>query len=104
LDIEVIEAHATVVTRVVEGGDIRYAYRRFGGGKDPAFLFCQRFISTMDDWDPMITNLLAKGREVILFNNAGVGSSASETLDTVQAMARDALALVDSPRLEQIDL
>ena len=27
---------------------------------------------TMDDWDPAVTDGLARDREVILFNNAGI--------------------------------
>jgi hypothetical protein len=33
------------------------------------------FAATLDDWDSRVTNGLACEREVILFDNAGVGSS-----------------------------
>jgi pimeloyl-ACP methyl ester carboxylesterase len=58
----------------------------------------------MDNWDPIITNTLAQRREVILFDNRGVGSSAGQTPDSVQAMATDALAFVDALGLKKIDL
>ena len=58
----------------------------------------------MDNWDPIITNTLAQRREVILFDNRGVGSSNGQTSDNIQAMATDALAFVDTLGLKQIDL
>jgi pimeloyl-ACP methyl ester carboxylesterase len=45
--------------------------------------------ATLDDWDPLVTNGLAREREVILFDNAGVGSSTGDTPPTVAAMAKD---------------
>jgi pimeloyl-ACP methyl ester carboxylesterase len=43
----------------------------------------------MDDWDPKVTNGFAAEREVILLDNAGVGSSSGETPSTVAAMTKD---------------
>ena len=37
----------------------------------------------MDYWDPAVTDGLAKNREVILFNNAGIGSSSGEVPSSV---------------------
>ena len=53
-----------------------YAYRRFGGGAGRPLLCLQHFMGTLENWDPAVTDPLAAGREVILFNNAGVGRSA----------------------------
>jgi pimeloyl-ACP methyl ester carboxylesterase len=44
------------------------------------------------------------GREVILTDNAGVGLSTGSAPETVNGMARDAAALIDALRLEQVDL
>jgi hypothetical protein len=49
----------------------------------------------MDNWDPIVTNALAQEREVILFNNSGVGSTSGKTPDNIQAMATRASAFVD---------
>jgi pimeloyl-ACP methyl ester carboxylesterase len=50
-----------------------YAYRRFGSGPGRPLLCLQHFMGTLDNWDPAVTDALAAAREVILFNNAGVG-------------------------------
>ena len=96
--------HETAPTRFVEASGTWFAYRRFGGGEGLPLLFCQHFTGTMDNWDPVITNTLAQEREVILFDNRGVGSSNGQTPDSIQAMATDALAFVDALGLKQIDL
>jgi pimeloyl-ACP methyl ester carboxylesterase len=98
------QTHETAPTRFVEASGTRFAYRRFGGGEGLPLLFCQHFTGTMDNWDPVITNTLAQEREVILFDNRGVGSSNGQTPDSIQAMATDALAFVDALGLKQIDL
>ena len=38
-------------------------------------LFLQHFMGTLDNWDPSVADTLESGREVILFDNAGVGRS-----------------------------
>jgi hypothetical protein len=42
----------------------------------------------MDNWDPAVTDGLARDREVILFNNAGISSSGGETPANPRAFAR----------------
>jgi hypothetical protein len=41
----------------------------------------------MDYWDPAVTDGLAKNREVILFNNAGVSSSSGQVPTSVREVA-----------------
>jgi hypothetical protein len=48
----------------------------------------------MDYWDPAVTDGLAKNREVILFNNAGVSSSSGQVPTSVQEMAANAIAFI----------
>jgi pimeloyl-ACP methyl ester carboxylesterase len=98
------QRHEMAPTRFVEANGIQFAYRRFGRGEGIPLLFCQHFTGTMDNWDPIITNTLTQRREVMLFDNRGIESSAGQTPDSVQAMATAALASVDALGLKQIDL
>jgi pimeloyl-ACP methyl ester carboxylesterase len=41
----------------------------------------------LDNWDPAVTDALAAGREVVLFDNAGVGRSSGTVPTTVAGMA-----------------
>jgi pimeloyl-ACP methyl ester carboxylesterase len=79
----------------VKGGE-RYAYRRFGSGPGLPLLLLQHFTGTLDNWDPALTDALAAGRELILFDNAGIGRSSGSVPTTVAGMAKHAAAFVDS--------
>jgi pimeloyl-ACP methyl ester carboxylesterase len=96
--------HQTAPTQFVDGAGIRFAYRRFGKNHGVPLVFFQHFIGTMDNWDPAVTDGLARDREVILFNNAGISSSGGETPNAIAEMARHAAAFIDALGLEQIDL
>ncbi len=69
------DTHQTAPTQFVDGAGIRFAYRRFGKNQGVPLVFFQHFTGTMDNWDPAVTDGLARDREVILFNNAGISSS-----------------------------
>ena len=47
---------------------------------------------------------LASARRVITFDNAGVGGSTGTTPDTVEQMARDAIAFLAALDLGQVDV
>ncbi|TDE10791.1 alpha/beta fold hydrolase [Dyadobacter psychrotolerans] len=96
--------HLSAETRHVQGGEIKFAYRSFGYRSQVPVIFLQHFTGTMDNWDPLVTNGIALHQQVILFNNAGVGSSSGITPDSVDTMAEDALAFIDSLMLQKIDL
>jgi pimeloyl-ACP methyl ester carboxylesterase len=96
--------HVTAPTQFVEANGIRFAYRRFGKDAGVPLLFMQHFRGGMDHWDPTVTDGFAKGRPVILFNNAGVASSSSETPNTIDAMGEYAADFVSALGLSQVDL
>jgi pimeloyl-ACP methyl ester carboxylesterase len=84
---------------------IDYAYRDTGGGQSgvPVVLL-QHFRGNLDNWDPALIDALAPGRRVITFDNAGVGGSTGTTPNTVEQMARDAIAFITAMDLDQVDL
>jgi pimeloyl-ACP methyl ester carboxylesterase len=96
--------HDTAPTRYAEGGGLRFAYRRFGVPGRPPLVFFQHFMGTLDDHDPALSDAFASDREVILFDNAGVGSSGGTVPDTIEAMARDAIGFTGALGLNIIDV
>jgi pimeloyl-ACP methyl ester carboxylesterase len=82
---------------------IEYAYRETGTGDLPLVLF-QHFRGNLDNWDPALIDALAAARQVIAFDNAGVGGSTGTTPATVTQMARDALAFLDALQISRADL
>src|SRR3954452_17165613 len=99
------EASATTApTQFIETRRETYAYRRFGAGAGPPLVFLQHFTGTLDNWDTHVANQLAGGREVVLFESAGVGRSSGEVPTTIDGMAEHLLAFADALGLTQIDL
>jgi pimeloyl-ACP methyl ester carboxylesterase len=86
------DTHQTAPTQFVEANGIRFAYRRFGEAGGVPLVFNQHYTGTMDYWDPLVTDGLARDREVILFNNAGVSSSSGEVPTTFEQMGANAIA------------
>src|SRR6202158_1418990 len=98
-----IHTHQTAPTQFVEANGIRFAYRRFGKAGGVPIVFNQHYIGTMDYWDPTVTDGLARDREVILFNNAGVSSSSGEVPDTFEQMGANAIAFIKALALKRVD-
>jgi pimeloyl-ACP methyl ester carboxylesterase len=98
------DTHITAPTRFVEANGFRYAYRRFGAESGTPLVFLQHFRGGLDHWDPLVTDGLAQGRPVILFNNAGVASSSGETPSTIDAMGGHLAAFVNALGLAQVDV
>jgi pimeloyl-ACP methyl ester carboxylesterase len=84
---------------------ISYAYRDTGGREGTVPLVSlQHFRGNLDSWDPALIDALARSRQVITFDNAGVGGSAGTTPDTIEQMARDAIAFIGALGHSQVDL
>src|SRR6516162_1733595 len=94
----------TAPTRFLDAKGQRYAYRRFGHGSGRPLLCLQHFTGTLDNWDPAVTDPLASGREVILFDSAGIGRSSGQVPSTVAGMAAHALVFLDGLGLTTCDL
>jgi pimeloyl-ACP methyl ester carboxylesterase len=97
----------TAPNRTVEAANgVTYAYRRLGDGRagTPPLVLLQHFRGNLDNWDPALVDALAATREVILFDNTGVGGSTGPTPRTVTAMARDALQFLEALELREVDL
>lgn len=98
--------HLTAPTRWVELNGDQFAYRRWGntGTDQPPLFFLQHFRGGMDHWDPLMTDGLAAGREVILFNGRGVASSTGTPRTRIEDMADDAAAVIRALGLSQVDV
>ena len=91
-------------TQFLKANGETYAYRRFGNGPGRPLLCLQHFTGTLDNWDPAVTDPLAAEREVILFDNAGLGRSSGTVPDTIAGMAKHALAFLEGLGLASCDV
>jgi pimeloyl-ACP methyl ester carboxylesterase len=98
------QGNTTAPTQFLDVGSQRYAYRRFGKGTGLPLLCLQHFTGTLDNWDPAVSDVLAEGRDVILFDNAGLGRSSGTVPDTVAGMATHAMAFLDGLKLKTCDV
>jgi pimeloyl-ACP methyl ester carboxylesterase len=81
---------------------IDYAYRDTGGGGSGVpLVLLQHFRGSLDNWDPALVDALAQARRVVTFDNAGVGGSTGTTPDTIEQMARDAIAFLAAMEFSQ---
>src|SRR5438045_9577672 len=96
--------HNSAPTQCINADGVRYAYRWFGTTSGTPVVFLQHFRGGLDNWDPKVTDGLAKDRPEILFNNAGGASSGGEPSNTVSGMAKDGIGVVDALCLTHTDL
>ena len=97
-------SNTTAPTQFLRVSNDTYAYRRFGSGRELPLPFLQHFTGTLDNWDPAVTDPLASGREVILFESAGLGRSTGRVPDTIAGMAEHALAFLDGLNFRSCDV
>jgi pimeloyl-ACP methyl ester carboxylesterase len=96
----------TTPNLTVEVGDVSFSYRRYGNteASAPPLVCLQHFRGNLDSWDPALVDRLAAERELILFDNRGVGASTGAVPDNVLDMARDALSFIDALELKELDV
>jgi pimeloyl-ACP methyl ester carboxylesterase len=97
-------SNTTAPTQYVTAGENTYAYRQFGSGAGAPLLFLQHFTGTLDNWDPAVTDPLALGRSVILFESPGIGRSSGKVPENVAGMAGHAMKFLDALDLTRVDV
>jgi len=100
------DTHLTAPTRFIEVGGDRFAYRRWGNTQStqPPLFFVPHFRAGLDHWDPLLTDGLAAGRDVILFNGRGIASSTGTPRNCIEDLADDIALVIQALRLPQVDL
>jgi pimeloyl-ACP methyl ester carboxylesterase len=92
----------TQVLRAPNGVD--YAYRLTGASDGTPLVGLQHFRGNLDNWDPALIDALARGRQVITFDNRGVAGSSGATPNTIAQMALDAIDFIDALGIGAVDL
>ena len=82
---------------------IDYAHREIGSSTVPLVLL-QHFRGNLENWDPQLVDALAAQRRVVAFDNAGVGATTGTTPDTIEQMARDAIAFIATLNAPHVDI
>lgn len=101
---DVDSSYATAPTRTIRADGEQIAYRELGTGSGTPVVFFHHLAATLDDWDPLVIDAIARRHRVIVFDQPGVGASTGAVPDTVEAMADDAGAFLDALGLEHVDV
>ena len=99
---ETTYAHAP--SKTVDVGGATFAYRELGAASGVPVIFLNHLAAVLDNWDPRVVDGIAAKRRVIVFDNRGIGASEGTTPDTIEAMARDAIAFIRALGFKQVDL
>ena len=100
----VVRSFKDAPTRTVSAGGVEFAYRELGPRTDVPVVFLTHLAAVLDNWDPRVVDGVAARHRVITFDNRGVGASSGSTPNTIEAMAKDAVAFIRALDLEQVDL
>ncbi|MGR4897379.1 alpha/beta fold hydrolase [Stenotrophomonas sp. LARHCG68] len=91
-------------TQTMDVGGTAFAYRDLGPrGGIPLFLL-NHWGAVLDNFDPRIVDGLASRHRVIAIDYRGIGASGGTAPVTVEAMARDVIALIEALGFEKVDL
>jgi pimeloyl-ACP methyl ester carboxylesterase len=100
----VITSYQAAATKSVDVNGTTFAYREPGPATGTPVIFLNHLAAVLDNWDPRVVDGIAAKHRVITFDNRGVGASSGKTPNSVEVMARDAVAFIKALGLAQVDL
>ncbi|MEN0053916.1 MAG: alpha/beta hydrolase [Mucilaginibacter sp.] len=99
-----VDYHKTAKTQFLNVGDAKIAYRVLGDQPGIPLIMVSALASSMDDWDPAVTNGFASKNKVILFDMEGVASSTGTTPNSIQDMAKGVVTIIKSLGYSRVNL
>jgi pimeloyl-ACP methyl ester carboxylesterase len=102
--VEVLATHQTAETQMLDAAGVRFAFRRFGAPGGTPLVMLQHFRGNLDNWDPALTDALAREREVILVDYPGAGYSSGGFGPTIADAARQMISFLTAVDLTEVDL
>jgi len=100
----VTDWHQKAQTKFLDVDGTRYAYRVLGNKGGIPLVLLQGSFFNMDEWDPKVTNGLARYNKVIIFDNKGQGATNGKTPASIPEMARDAVSFIKALGYPKVNL
>ncbi|TWC27957.1 pimeloyl-ACP methyl ester carboxylesterase [Pseudomonas sp. SJZ079] len=91
-------------TRSIEVGGTAFAFRDLGPRNGVPLILLNHWGAVLDNFDPRIVDGIARKHRVIATDYRGIGASGGTAPVTIDAMARDVIALIHALGLEKVDL
>jgi pimeloyl-ACP methyl ester carboxylesterase len=98
------EPYVQTKNSLIRAGDTTFAYRELGRRGGVPLVLLNHWGAVLDNFDPRIVDGLARRHHVIAIDYRGIGASGGTAPVTVDAMARDTIALIRALGLVQVDL
>lgn len=96
--------HIDTPTQSINIDGTAFAYRDLGPRSSVPLVLLNHWGAVLDNFDPRIVDGLASGHRIIAIDYRGIGASGGTAPVTIDAMARDVIALVHALGFEKIDL
>lgn len=96
--------HQNAKTRFIEVKGTKFAYRTLGRLSGTPLILLQHFTGTLDNWDPAVTDGLAKNFQVILLDNKGIGASEGQTPESIEEMAHDVASFIKAMGFKKVNV
>jgi hypothetical protein len=87
-------SYKSAPTKSVSVDGTRNFYRELGIDSGVPVIFLNHLAANLDNWDPRVVDGIAAKHRVITFDNRGVGASEGSTPNSIEVMARDAVAFI----------
>jgi pimeloyl-ACP methyl ester carboxylesterase len=94
----------TAPTKFTSVNGVKIAYRQFGKQSSFPLLYLNQLRGSMDTLDPLLFNNIAKSREVIIFDSAGIGHSEGTVPQSIEEMAAVAVGLLAAIEIPKADV
>jgi pimeloyl-ACP methyl ester carboxylesterase len=91
-------------TRYVTTDSATYAYRRLGPAGGVPLVLVPGFRGTIDHWDPALLDALAAERDVVVFDNRGLGHSSGAPATSVDGLVDGVVDVLGALGLAEVDL
>jgi pimeloyl-ACP methyl ester carboxylesterase len=91
-------------TKSVSIDGTRFVYRELGIDTGVPVIFVNHLAANLDNWDPRVVDGIAANHRVITFDNRGVGATEGKVPNSIEAMAKDAVAFIRALGFDHVDL
>lgn len=90
--------------RSIDVDGTAFAYRDLGPRTDVPLVLLNHWGAVLDNFDPRIVDGLSRKHRIIALDYRGIGASGGTAPMTIEAMARDVIALIHTLGFEKVDL
>jgi pimeloyl-ACP methyl ester carboxylesterase len=92
------------VTEFVNVNSTQIAYRKIGKPSETPLVYITHFRGSMDTTDPRLINTIAQNRQVIMYDNAGIGHSDGTVPDSIEGMTETTVGFLSAINVTKADI